>query len=339
MEKTIRKENATIAIDNANSVINAVTNTGLVVSFKLGKNQNAVIKLNKTTISTCNVEMLAYAIEHNESMFNMVYCYITRIVDRSSVIGYTFTKSQFYSEFFTGEKVSDIVEFFNSASHSTRRLIVRDHMCDNHTAKMAGMISYSTLVENNPYCKARMSLEKAVCVHCFAYRQLAIYDDQRKKLTRAHLIATCCKWEIADIPFIDYKEFPYFRLESFGDLINTLQVNNYNTLAMVNGVCNGVMTTMWTKNPGIVQKAINDGMRLSNYLTIGLSSLELNTPELEKAKKYSFVKFLFTVYTPEFAREHNITINCGGLHCLSCLKCYELAANSDTLIIINEMLK
>lgn len=98
---------------------------------------------------------------------------------------------------------------------------------------------------------------------------------------------------------------------------------------------------MWTKNPGIIQKSIDEGMRLSLSLTIGLSSLELNKPETEKARKYKFVRFVFTVFEHEYAKQHNVIINCGGRHCRSCLNCYLKAAKlkSGEIIEINELLK
>lgn len=336
MKKTINQvingKEYSIVIDH--SSIAAKTSTGLYPIMKLSRNKDYVIKFNRTTISTCNSEMLIYLIENDIDIIIEIVNHISRIAISDKKI----SRAAFYNIYMNDENGNNIVEFFNNASHNTRQLIIRDHMCDDHTAKMSGMISYSTSVEENIFCIARMHCNHAVCKHCFAYRQLGIYADQRKKLKRAHAIATRCEWSIADIPFIDYREFPYFRLESFGDINNSLQVKNYNTLAMVNAQ-NGIMTTLWTKNPGIIQNAINNGLQLSSYLTIGLSSLELNKPEVDKAKRYSFIRFLFTVYDENYISDHNVNINCGGRHCLSCLNCYELAASSNELILINEKLK
>jgi len=336
-----RKDNTRheIIIDTLNNTISIDYGTNIIPVMRLTKNADFVIKLNKTSVSTCSIDMLTYALQNDVSVFDNIVFHIMRI-DREITTGKKMSRAAFYNIYFDDENgIDDLVDFFNLASHSTRQLIIRDHMCDDHTAKMSGMISYSTSVECNRFCLARMHCNHAVCKHCFAYRQLGIYADQRKKLKRAHAIATRCEWSIADIPFIDYKMFPYFRLESFGDINNTIQVNNYNILADTLGKLYGIKTTLWTKNPGIIQKAINDGMQLSEYLTIGLSSLELNKPEIDKTKKYSFIRFLFTVYDENYISEHNININCGGRHCLSCLNCYELAANSNELILINEKLK
>lgn len=337
MKKTINFEDRwRIVIDVDNNIVSAITSTNVECIFKLSHNKEYPLKINKTTISTCDVNILAYILENDSTAFITVYTHIVAGRDIAANIGYKFTKAMFYSMF--DENTEALVSFFNNASHKTRQLVIRDHCCDDHNAKMSGMISYSTLVLFNKFCLARMKQNKAICKYCFAVRQLAIYADQLKKLARAHVIATRCKWNIKDIPFIDSNVFPYFRLESFGDINNTLQVENYNTLAAALEKM-GVSVTLWTKNPGIIQQAISGGMVLSDNLTIGLSSLELNKPEIEKAKKYSFIRFIFTVYNPDFAATHNININCGGRHCLSCLNCYKYAKNSDSLIVINELLK
>ena len=335
MKKTISQvingKEYTILLDHSSIAVR--TSTGLYPVMKLTRNKDYILKFNKTTISTCNAEMLAYVLESDIDMIIQVINHITRI----NVSNTKITRSQFYNVYFNNN-LDALVSFFNNASHKTRQLVIRDHCCDDHNAKMSGMISYSTLVMFNRFCVARMKKDFAVCAHCFAARQLGIYVDQLKKLARAHVIATRCKWDVEDIPFIDCNVFPYFRLESFGDINNTLQVENYNTLAAALEKM-GVSVTLWSKNPGIIQQAVNGGMVLSDNLTIGLSSLELNKPEIDKAKKYKFIKFVFTVYTPEYATENNITINCGGRHCLSCLNCYKTAKHADTLIIINELLK
>ena len=100
----------------------------------------------------------------------------------------------------------------------------------------------------------------------------------------------------------------------------------------------GVNFTIWSKNPGIIQQCINNGLQLSNNLIIGLSSLYLNTPEIDKAKKYPFIRFLFTVYDDQFIKDNNIVINCGAKHCITCGICYKYLHEykNGGLMIINE---
>lgn len=321
-----------IVVDTLHGTIEVVApgNTSYVV--KLIYNKDDVVRINKKSISTCNTEMLVYMLQHNNDVEKNVVAFITRTDD---TIGHKLSRSAFYAAF--NNDLDEFVAFFDQASHETRRAIIFDHCCTDHNAKMSSMISYSTFVGLNKFCQARRKKGCSVCAHCFAARQTKTYKDQASKLKRAHAIATMCEWAIEDIPIIP-DNYKYFRLESFGDINNVLQVRNYNTLANALMV-QGVKVTLWSKNPGIIQAAINDSMQLSDNLIIGLSSLELNKPEIDKARKYSFIKFLFTVFTDEYIEQHNIDINCGGRHCLSCLNCYELARNANKLILINEKLK
>ena len=325
----------TIIIDTLHNTLEIVAPGNINYAVNLTYNKNDVIRINKKSISTCNVEMLKYVLRHDIVAAMKVVTFITGI---GNTTGYKLSKSAFYAMF--NDDLNALVLFFNAASHETRRIIIFDHCCTNHNAKMSGMISYSTYVKMNIYCIARRKRGCSVCAHCFAARQTKTYKEQALKLARAHVITTMCEWSIDDIPvnMIVSGGYKYFRLESFGDINNTTQVNNYNVLAIALKAVN-IRVTLWTKNPGIIQKAINNGMVLSDNLTTGLSSLKLNTPEIERAKKYSFIKFVFTVFDHEYVKTHNININCGGRHCLSCLNCYLTAATANDLVIINELLK
>lgn len=190
-------------------------------TINLTYNKCDVIRINKTGISTVNNEMFADCIESLEYDSDIIHA----IVDHF-IYGIDHSKKKFSVAAFVDMFAPlELVDYFNMATHATRQTIIRYLCCDNHTGKMSGIISFSTLVTMNKFCLARMNLKKAVCVHCFAARQLGIYADQLKKLAKAHAIATMCEWSIDDIPVIE-KKFKYFRLESFGDINNTLQVRS-----------------------------------------------------------------------------------------------------------------
>lgn len=342
MKHIITNNDRTICIDTLRNEISCNAPGNVYPFIKLTYNKDTVLRFNKTSISTCNIEFLTYALNTDNNVFNNVYGYI-----KYRVYGYNdtktindvakITKSAFYNSF--NDDLAAWVEFFKSCSSETKQQILFDHICFNHEAKMQGVISMSTLVSKNKYCLARCKNCKAVCSHCYAVS----LSDQRKnlknKLARLHAILTTAVLSKSDIPVIDNTLYPYFRFESFGDINNTIQINNYNLIAAVNPAVN---FTLWTKNPGIVQKAINDGMQLSNNLVIGLSSLYLNTPEIDKARRYSFIRFLFTVYTPDYITKNNVVINCGAKHCISCGICYDYLHKFNKpgdIFIINEKLK
>ena len=297
------------------------------------RNKHYVLKLNKKGITTCNIEMLYEYLKNNETAARALFNAISYSNDINTVKNVT--RSQFYNSF--NNNLNAFIEFFTSCSSETRQQILFDHICFNHEAKMDGVISMSTLVNKNKYCQARCKNCKAICSHCYAVSLSNQRKNLKNKLARLHAILTTAVLSKSDIPVIDSTLYPFFRFESFGDINNTIQINNYNLIAAVNPAVN---FTLWTKNPGIVQKAINDGMQLSNNLVIGLSSLYLNTPELDKARRYSFIRFLFTVYTPDYIQAHNVVINCGAKHCVSCGICYKyLHEFKHGLQLINEKLK
>lgn len=304
-------------------------------------NKSVVFKANKKSISTCDSYMLAHYIENNAAAAAALFARYTYGVD-------TDIKEKTIPGFFSNMSIDTFGAFLekydlinNNAAYAAamKKIIIGYLFCTDHNAKMAGMISCSTFVKYNQFCLARRNnCPGAICEHCFAYAQTENYDAQAAKLAKAHIFFTTCRVYPADVPHVEIEKYPYFRFESFGDIASTLHFENYCTIA----AALGQGCTLWTKNPGIIQAAIDNGCSIPNNLRIGLSSLYVNKPEIERAKKYSFVKFVFTVYTKEYAAENNIQINCGARHCLSCLNCY--GAHLDNygngkILVINELLK
>lgn len=325
-----------LIVDTDNKTIRTNSNSNIYPVMRLTTNNNDVVRINKTSISYYNFEMLTYILTTNKSAFNAVYGRIYGIIPNNSEFRYHITKSQFYNAF--NDDMTAWLEFFTSCSSETRQTIISDHITYDHDAKMSGVISLSTYVGENRFCQARChNCDNAICKYCYAASLTNCREGLKHRLIRMHEIFTSVVLTIADIPVIDAKKYKYFRFESFGDINNTIQINNYNLFALANP---GVNFTLWTKNPGIIQNAINNGMVLSDNLIIGLSSLYLNTPELDKAQRYSFIRFLFTVYDDSYITEHNVIINCGAKHCISCGICYKyLHEFKHGLQLINERKK
>lgn len=336
MSIEITNNGRTLIIDTLYRDIQTKTPSGINPALKLSFNNSDVIRINKNSISTCNIDMLVYILSTNKSAFNAVYSYIYVIISPDNTFKYHVTKSQFYNSF--NDNMPAFIDFVKSVSHETKRAIIADHITYDHDAKMHGIISVSTYVGMNAFCQARCNnCNNAICQYCYAASLTDMRQGLKNKLIRLHMIFTLIELTADDIPVIDSTKYPYFRFEAFGDLNNTIQINNYNLFAAVNADIN---FTLWSKNLNIIQNAINNGMVLSDNLIIGLSSLYLNTPELEKAQKHSFVRFLFTVYDDNYIREHDIKINCGAKHCISCGICYKyLHEFKHGLQLINERKK
>ena len=336
MSIEITNNGRTLIVDTLYRDIQTKTMSGINPAMRLTTNNDDVIRINKTTISYYNKDMFVYILQNDINTFNAVYNRIAGFIAANNEFRYHVTISQFYNSFMND--LNTWIDFFKNASHETKRAIIADHITYDHDAKMHGIISISTYVGYNRFCKCRMqNCNNAICKYCYAASLTNCREGLKARLIRLHMIFTNIELTAYDIPVLDYEKYPYFRFEAFGDINNTIQVNNYNLLAAVNADIN---FTLWSKNPGIIQSAINNGMVLSDNLIIGLSSLYLNTPEIEKAQKYSFIRFLFTVYDNDYIREHDIKINCGARHCISCGICYKYLHEFKTgLYIINERKK
>ena len=206
------------------------------------------------------------------------------------------------------------------------------HFCTEHTGKMSGMYSLSTSPKCNPHCEERAKIKGSICEKCYSQKMHKNYKDLAKW--------TKSNSEILTTGIIDKEKLPYinahsFRLEAFGDLINTNQVVNYFNLCRKNPA---VHFAIWTKNPFIMANAINTGYKKPSNLIVLYSSPMINVKvSLEDVQRaFPFIDKVFTVYdNEEVAKQHGAVINCGTKNCIECLTCYR--KNNTT--VISELLK
>lgn len=205
------------------------------------------------------------------------------------------------------------------------------HITTNHSGKMDGMISLSTSPNVNKQCNKNCLIDGAICQKCFSKKQTKMYTNQDLALIKNHEILTSAILSDEDLPIINAL---YFRFEAFGDLDNEIQCINYFNIAKNNPFVN---FTIWTKNPHIMKKAIDQGHEKPQNLTVIYSSLFINkSVKIETLqKKYPFIDKVFTVYDQETIKNENIEINCGARSCMKCLKCYR----KNDIVYINEKLK
>lgn len=203
-------------------------------------------------------------------------------------------------------------------------------ICVKHTGKMEGMTSINTSTLENPFCESMSKIEGSVCSECYARRQLTYQHTTANKYTESTMDLTSRLLSFEEIPTV-FNENGCIRLESFGELHNEIQVMNYFAICRRNPDMN---FALWTKRPEIIDKVLKSGISKPENLNIIWSTLMINgTPEIGK---YDFVDGYFTVYSAEYAEEHNIQINCGLRKCVECLECYDA---HDGIFIINELLK
>lgn len=217
-------------------------------------------------------------------------------------------------------------------------------ICTNHADKMEGMQSLSTSVLNNVNCQRRIHSciacsdgTEMICKKCFADNLMKVRKNMRFKYAFNYAVLNYHLFSVEEMPLINAL---IFRFESFGDLGSIIQAENYIRLAKKNS---DVHFTIWTKNPWILYNAINvyeNGKKPKN-LTVVYSSPFINKPQLSALNVYKLkngkpmIDKVFTVYTADYALEHNVKINCGNKKCLACKACYL----NKKVQVINEIVK
>lgn len=200
-------------------------------------------------------------------------------------------------------------------------------ICYNHEGKMDGMISLSTSPLLNKYCQLRRKNKATICSDCFSFALNEIRDSLKQKLKRNTVLLTSRIYPISFFPILNVR---FFRLESFGDLNNEIQLINYFRLCEAN---TDVGFSLWTKNLFILRRVRKLGYKKPKNLIIIFSS-PIKNREI-KIDLDPWIDKYFTVFTKDYVKDHGIKINCGKLHCLTCLKCYK----HNKIKYIRELLK
>lgn len=233
------------------------------------------------------------------------------------------------------------------------------HVTVNHQGKMSGFQSLSTTCKCNDICVKRiasalakmdidstkdakealrnyikehpLATDISICGFCFS----DTLQDRQKTMTEPlernyHILND----GIIHTDWLPVLNVLFFRGESFGDFASVNAVVNMYNLARKNPLVN---FTAWTKNPVFFHLAEKQGYSKPNNFKLVLSSQYINRQTVIPEAYKHLIDAVFTVYTEEYARINNITINCGARACLSCLRCY--TGYNGTVKVINELLK
>jgi len=210
--------------------------------------------------------------------------------------------------------------------------LVRNIWIVNHMSlKLEGICSISTSVHDNCFCKAFRKIADCICKYCYAYNQQCRHTGLKE-----HNILNGFILRNVLIPVQAFKAlvfvFPYLRIESFGDCANVIQARNY--LRIIKAFPK-MRCAIWSKNLAIWEQAINEEGKPKNC-TFVYSSPKLNEQAKIDREKYWFVDHVFTVFTKEYIKANNITINCGGRKCMECIKRKINCYFRNTEFFINE---
>lgn len=212
------------------------------------------------------------------------------------------------------------------------------------TGKLKYIRSIGTSVLYNARCKARALNPKSICHYCYAAAQLATSRGRNLALKLERNTLLWCS-EIIPVELMPVINDNIFRFESFGDLINTIQFINYIHMCLRNPK---TTFSIWTKNPDIMAlvfkmtaetKPENMIIIFSDETVNGSGKKRINAI----LKKYPFIDKVFTVYRPEYVKEHNeIIVNCrqpGNYADKICITCNNSCYEKNNTVYVNEIIK
>ncbi len=185
-----------------------------------------------------------------------------------------------------------------------------------HDGKLKGFFSLSTSTLSNPFCQKMMKVPGTICSKCYAGK----LESFRASL-RGHLEDNSRKLSepLSDSELPNLVNMKYFRINSFGELINHHHLNNIIRIAELNPQ---TTVALWTKRVDLIQ---NIQTKPSNLILI-VSSPFLN----HRAVKPTIADKVFTVHTKDDLSDYNCSRNCA-----SCLKCYTVG--DETTFIEEEV--
>lgn len=195
------------------------------------------------------------------------------------------------------------------------------------TGKMQGMTVITTSAADNEHCKKLASIKGSVCEHCYSKRSLSYRPNVRDCYKR--------NGEILSREIIPENQIPFInstmcRLESHGDLINEIHLENYINIAKKNPHCT---FALWTKQYPLITHYFKTHKQPENMIVV-VSALMLNKPvDLKIYENFGMIVKSFTVY--DKIEGSKVDINCGGRKCVECRRCY----TKDGDKIISELLK
>lgn len=201
------------------------------------------------------------------------------------------------------------------------------------TGKLDDFYSISSSVAENPICKARAKNKCSICHECYAAESVGYRSNLRLALLINHIIMNCFDipadaWRVLSIPSVNGKA----RIESHGDVASVTASDNVVKIIISH---EWLTFGVWTKNHGFYYRSFVKYGKPRNMIFI-VSSDCLNVAIELPENIRPYVDHVFTVYTLEYVKAHNIDIHCGYHQCKNCLLCY---TKGNTKFYVNEILK
>lgn len=194
-----------------------------------------------------------------------------------------------------------------------------------HTGKLEGIPSVSTSCLCNRMCMARAKDPRLICSKCYSV------SLQMKRTNLANAMKQ--NYEVLTKPVAD-GDLPrftakYVRIESFGDVANQVQAENYIRMVRLSP---RTRFAAWTKNLAIWIAAFKRVGKPANMTLVYSDPVIGGSVKPGELVGGEWVDHVFAVLPKNTPDER---INCGGRHCLSCLRCYR----KNTARMVYEKLK
>lgn len=203
------------------------------------------------------------------------------------------------------------------------------HITTHMDGKLKYIVSINTSSLCNEFCHkmgkrdiARRDREKiSVCELCYAEKNEKVRKQLEACLENNTDILTKRILGEEELPYLNNS---YVRFHSFGELVNDIHVQNFLNIARHNP-----QTTfcLMTKRYDLVMKY----PKLKNVIYIASSPI-INV-KIENPQILKYFDKVFTVYSDQNSACGKI--NCAGLSCISCKKCYTRRGTR----YINELLR
>lgn len=208
------------------------------------------------------------------------------------------------------------------------------------TGKLEGYYAISTSVLMNPICQARAKCEGCICKDCYAAMGASRFSGLSQALETNYLILNNFLLEeevLATVPIPSTNGKA--RTESHGDAATTICAINHKRIVNSH---KHLTFGVWSKNLNLYKTAFEAEGKPSNMIFIASSPMVNKVMEIPEDCKW-FVDKVMTIYETEYAKLHNIHINCGTWdigsldhRCKLCNRCYD-PDNKD--FYINELKK
>ena len=208
------------------------------------------------------------------------------------------------------------------------------------TGKLDGFWAISTSVLMNKFCQCRARKEGCICKDCYAAAGASARSQLAQALETNHLILNnflLSDEALATIAIPSSNGTA--RTEAHGDAETEICAINHVRIIRSHP---HLFFGLWTKNPNLYKRVFEVEGKPANMSFI-ISSPMVNKVMEIPAGMEQYVDHIFTVYDEEYAKEHNIEINCGTWEghdldhkCKNCMRCYD-PNNKD--FYINELKK